>query len=58
MFVMNMNGPQEDATMKKLIQAKNIDLGGDQRDQYFGALQKVVLEPSLLDSFKYFLKFR
>ena len=30
----------------------------DQREQDYEALQKVVLEPSLLDSFKYYVKFR
>ena len=30
----------------------------DQRDQDFEVLQKVVLEPSLLDSFTYYVKFR
>lgn len=30
----------------------------DRRDKDFSALQKVVLEPTLLDSLKYYVKFR
>lgn len=30
----------------------------DRRDKDFAALQKVILEPTLLDSLKYYVKFR
>jgi len=30
----------------------------DRRDNDFIALQKVILEPTLLDSFKYYVRFR
>ena len=55
---MTMNGMEDNVITRNLFLMTSIPPWFDRRDKDFAALQKVILEPTLLDSLKYYVKFR